>query len=385
MNLIQNVLAAASAAEPKEQFTTLPLEDILPDPENFYGLREIEELAASIDAFGLDQPLVVRPADDAPGKYKLTGGHRRHAALLMLAEKDPARWRAVSVKLTTSLGALADRARLISLNKTARKETDYEQMCEVVEMAEIARQWKAAGGAIQGKLREAVAQSVGLSSAQVGKYEAIYRHLSPRLMESYKAGLIGTPTAYELSSLPRRQQEEIAAAHPAPTLDEAKAAKYAAKPRPRTDASTTPASPAQTDPAEHQPDTPAGTTPGEENRAPATAPAAQPTPAENVNPPRRAEQSAEPEEHSAARPAPNTPAGGKIEKVFGGSWDGTATGYWDGVLVYDVWHCADCGHEIETDDPDELPMFCPACGRAMTSEALAIVKKRLESMKHERL
>lgn len=231
MNLIQDVLAAsAGGQESLDRFTRVPLTDILPDEQNFYGLREIEELAAAIDAYGLDQPLVVRPADKHPGKYILTGGHRRRAALLRLANKDPKRWAEVDVKITASLGFLADRARLIVLNKTARKETEYEQMREVVELAEIAKEWKARGGNVSGKLREAVAQSVGLSSAQVGKYQAIYNHLIPSLMRSYEVGNIGTPTAYELSSLPKRQQEEIAANSLAPTLEQVKAKKTASKP-----------------------------------------------------------------------------------------------------------------------------------------------------------
>ena len=38
-------------------------------------------------------------------------------------------------------------------------------------------------------------------------------------MQRYKAGTIGTQVAYELSSLPNRQQEEIAATYPVPTME----------------------------------------------------------------------------------------------------------------------------------------------------------------------
>ena len=72
MNLIQDVLRAAESKPEQDRFVRVKLEDILPDPENFYNTDEIEELAAAIDAFGLEQPLVVRPADDEPGKYRLT-------------------------------------------------------------------------------------------------------------------------------------------------------------------------------------------------------------------------------------------------------------------------------------------------------------------------
>ena len=115
MNLIQDVLSAASTQPEQDHFARIKLADILPDPENFYETDGIEELAAAIDAFGLEQPLVVRPADE-PGKFRLTGGHRRRLALLTLYAKDPERWAEVDVKITSSMGALADQARLICTN-----------------------------------------------------------------------------------------------------------------------------------------------------------------------------------------------------------------------------------------------------------------------------
>ena len=213
MNLIQDVLSAASTQQEQDRFARIKLADILPDPENFYETDGIEELAAAIDAFGLEQPLVVRPADE-PGKYRLTGGHRRRLALLTLYAKDPERWAEVDVKITSSMGALADQARLILMNRT-----EYENMMETVKTAEIAKEFKANGGKVEGKTRNAVAAALGISSAQAGKYQAIYKHLCPTLMQRYKAGIIGTQVAYELSSLPNRQQEEIAATYPVPTME----------------------------------------------------------------------------------------------------------------------------------------------------------------------
>ena len=117
------------------------------------------------------------------------------------------------------MGALADQARLILMNRTTRKETEYENMMETVKTAEIAKEFKANGGKVEGKTRTAVAAALGISSAQAGKYQAIYKHLCPTLMQRYKAGTIGTQVAYELSSLPNRQQEEIAATYPVPTME----------------------------------------------------------------------------------------------------------------------------------------------------------------------
>ena len=73
-----------------------------------------------------------------------------------------------------------------------------------------------------------------------------------------------------------------------------------------------------------------------------------------------------------------------VEKVWRGEWVGSADGYADGELVYDIWECSHCGYVIdEEDDPDMLPKFCPKCYAAMTDEAVDILLRRLETLKDE--
>lgn len=67
-----------------------------------------------------------------------------------------------------------------------------------------------------------------------------------------------------------------------------------------------------------------------------------------------------------------------------GEWMGSADGYADGELVYDIWKCSHCGYVIdEEDDPDMLPQFCPKCCSIMTDEALEMVMERLEALKDD--
>ena len=74
----------------------------------------------------------------------------------------------------------------------------------------------------------------------------------------------------------------------------------------------------------------------------------------------------------------------KVERWFGGRWEGSADGYADGELVYDMWTCSECGYVIdEEDDPNMLPDFCPKCGAANTEKAMEILKKRLEALKND--
>ena len=75
----------------------------------------------------------------------------------------------------------------------------------------------------------------------------------------------------------------------------------------------------------------------------------------------------------------------QVEKVWGGEWIGSADGYADGELVYDIWECSECGYVIdEEDDPDMLPQFCPKCYAAMTDEAVEIIMQRLEKLYEDR-
>ena len=76
---------------PKDVRRSIPLdriESVLRNPRRKLG--GIEELAQSIDAYGLLQPIVVRPRSD--GRFDLVAGHRRKEArrVRAVAEEDGA-------------------------------------------------------------------------------------------------------------------------------------------------------------------------------------------------------------------------------------------------------------------------------------------------------
>lgn len=59
----------------------------------------------------------------------------------------------------------------------------------------------------------------------------------------------------------------------------------------------------------------------------------------------------------------------EAEPVRHGRWEGTADGYWNGELVYDIWNCSECG--FDADGADEKPdwNYCPNCGAKMDGDS----------------
>jgi len=58
----------------------LPITSILPNPDQprkHFDKEKYESLKASIQARGVDTPIIVRPANDKPGKYYIVAGERR--------------------------------------------------------------------------------------------------------------------------------------------------------------------------------------------------------------------------------------------------------------------------------------------------------------------
>ena len=76
----------------------------------------------------------------------------------------------------------------------------------------------------------------------------------------------------------------------------------------------------------------------------------------------------------------------QVEKVWRGEWignDGEKVGTIDGVPIKSAT-CSSCGHWLTaSDEYDCEGHFCPACGKAMTDEAVQMVMERMEALKDE--
>ena len=193
------------------EITTIPLDRIDPSSANLYGIREIEELAASIESMGLLHNLVVRRKEG--GRYEIISGERRYCACKLLRDGGNKSFETIPAKVEDAQSDALAELKLIFANATARELTDYEKTVQAQRMKELFRQLRAEGYEIRGRLREIVADVLDVSPAQVGRLESVSERLIPEFKEELKGGNIGITTAYDASTLPEDQQRQTLEAY----------------------------------------------------------------------------------------------------------------------------------------------------------------------------
>ena len=135
--------AVSNSDTGREQIEYIDLERIDPDPNNFYSLEGLEELAANIQLCGLQQPIRVRPGAD--GHVVVVSGHRRRAALELLAKEDP-RWQSVPcIRERGEDSEALQELKLIYANSDTRKLTSPELSRQAQRVEELLYQLKEEG------------------------------------------------------------------------------------------------------------------------------------------------------------------------------------------------------------------------------------------------
>ena len=202
----------------ERQIVYIDIENLEASKENFYGLRDLEALKASISLHGLLQPVLVIPAK-IEGKYTVLGGGRRRQAIEELVDEGKEELRKVPCIISDGkiqgenteeepdeVQELIGKLNIISAN-SFREKTDWEKMEETLQIGSIIKELKSLGK-LKGNVREMQVELSGIKGTQIARYNAIMNHLSLELMQAFKNNDFGISVAYELSRLSDDYQQQ---------------------------------------------------------------------------------------------------------------------------------------------------------------------------------
>lgn len=223
---------AASGGEVKprpveSRFEKLSVFDLVPSEDNFYSMREIEELKAAIEIAGkVLQNLVVVPLES--GKYKVIAGHRRRLASIGLVEEGKPQYEFVPCDIEPNEEAAEDQeirdGLTLIVTNSQREKTAWDKIEEVRYLREVLEKARTntrfvdvlrqivatvfSGAEVQADgTRDFIAKVLHTTPAQIGRYDAIIRHLCPEFKAELKEDRINVSIAYELSGLAPEDQK----------------------------------------------------------------------------------------------------------------------------------------------------------------------------------
>lgn len=192
----------------REQIEYIRLSLIDSDANNFYQLSEIEGLADNIALCGLQQPIRVRQNPEDPERYTIVSGHRRRAAIELLAKEDPEKWQEVAcIVERDAVSPALQQLRLIYANSSTRKLTPAEISEQAVQVEKLLYRLKEEEGyEFPGRMRDHVAQAVGQSRTKLARLKVIRENLSPSWYQRFQNNDLNESTAYELAQIPPEYQ-----------------------------------------------------------------------------------------------------------------------------------------------------------------------------------
>ena len=190
----------------REQIVYLPLSQIDEDPNNFYQLTDVPQLADNISLCGLQQPIRVRQKEG--GRYIIVSGHRRRAALEMLAVEDPQKWQEVPcIVERDAVSPSLQQLRLIYANASTRKMSPAETATQAGQVTELLYKLKEEGYEFPGRMRDHVAEAMNISKSKLARLKVIRENLDETWVDAWEESLISESVAYNLAQMPRQWQK----------------------------------------------------------------------------------------------------------------------------------------------------------------------------------
>ena len=181
---------------------------LIPSERNNYSQDDIEELADNMLLVGQLQEVIVGRVD---GKDRIIVGHRRTAAAVLNINRGHDSFKLIDCKVREMTEALF-MLTLHSANIFNRRLSDWELTEGVAEFKKYLIAAREAGEVeITGKMRDYIADAIGVSTGKMAQMESITNNLCEEGKEAFKNGDINFTKAYETSRLPEDKQKEVIA------------------------------------------------------------------------------------------------------------------------------------------------------------------------------
>ena len=200
----------------REQIEYISVDLLDDDPNNFYSLRDLDELAANIATVGLQQPVRVRDGEN--GHVVIVSGHRRTAAIRMLVADGRDDLREVPcIRERGEVSPALQELRLLYANSSTRALSSAEISRQVERVRELLYQLKEEGYEFPGRMRDHVAEACKISKSKLARLDVIRKNLAPDIRKAYwdssNDGCLSEEAAYTLARLPVAIQREVVDAY----------------------------------------------------------------------------------------------------------------------------------------------------------------------------
>lgn len=209
-NLAELLADVSELGTNREQIEYIPLSQLDEDARNFYQLTDVKELAANIELIGLQQPIRVRVNPEQEGRYIVVSGHRRRAALQLLADEgnDTFREAPCIVEASAASDAMQE-LRLIYANSDTRRMSPAEISKQVERVEALLYQLKEEGVEFPGRMRDHVAEACKVSKSKIARLKVIRDNLAFEYRYLWEAGELSEAVAYALAKHPQKVQRDL--------------------------------------------------------------------------------------------------------------------------------------------------------------------------------
>ena len=175
--------------------------------DNFFQVDRIEEFADTIlGQGGVKDNLVVRPLES--GGYEIISGHRRRAAVRLLLDRGENISRLLPCLVQNYTDEDTKLLDIVLMNVSARQISDAE-MWRSYEIVDRILKDKKDKGEKFGRIREKLAEILGVSSAQIGKMQNVKNNAIQPVVDAVQNGEISISTANEIAKLDAAEQEKL--------------------------------------------------------------------------------------------------------------------------------------------------------------------------------